>query len=217
MFGRRRRKQRLKKVTPGNGKPLKPYRVWQAFSRSVFFHDHTDENDSRTEYAVDVDYFDIDGKAALYANGIQTATAVLPAAFPTPVGVIEVETTTYGLKRMHLVREDGTEQQLRPHPKSPEGWRARFGRRHPRAAKVTAGTAIAVLLISLVLVLPQTLEMLTQVDWVAENIGTFTSPFSLPPWLNTTVLIAGVIAAFERALTLRNHWLIDMDTWLLGE
>jgi hypothetical protein len=34
----------------------------------------------------------------------------------------------------------------------------------------------------------------------------------LPAWANTTVTVAGVLAATERALTLRNHWLIDLDT-----
>ena len=43
-------------------------------------------------------------------------------------------------------------------------------------------------------------------------MGTFTSPIQLPAWLNTALLVAGIIAAFERALTLRNHWLIDADT-----
>lgn len=38
----------------------------------------------------------------------------------------------------------------------------------------------------------------------------------LPGWLNTIVALAGVAASLERAFTLRNHWLIDLDTWWLG-
>lgn len=36
---------------------------------------------------------------------------------------------------------------------------------------------------------------------------------SLPSWLNTTLTVAGVLASLERALTLRNHWLPDVDTF----
>lgn len=217
MFGRQRRQRRMKKVKAGDGRPLKRYRWWQVFSRTVFLLDHTDDDGATTQYAVDVDYFELEGKVALYKDGRQEATAVLPASFPTPIGAIDVETISFGLKRMHLVREDGSEQQLRPQAGTPEHWRARFGHRHPRAARVVAGLAIVILLGSLVVVLPQALEMLTQIDWIAENVGTFTSPISLPTWLNTTLLVAGIVAALERALTLRNHWLIDMDTWMFGD
>ena len=68
----------------------------------------------------------------------------------------------------------------------------------------------------LVLFVPQLLELVTQWDFVAERVGTFTSPISLPTWLNTTLFVAGIAASLERALTLRNHWLIDVDTWWLG-
>ena len=40
MFDRRSR--RLKKVKPGNGKPLKPYRGWQGLWRTLFLLDHID-------------------------------------------------------------------------------------------------------------------------------------------------------------------------------
>lgn len=57
---------------------------------------------------------------------------------------------------------------------------------------------------------------MSQLDWVAERFGTFTSPFALPAWANTGLLILGILAALERALTLRSHWLIDAETWWLG-
>jgi len=72
-----------------------------------------------------------------------------------------------------------------------------------------------VLLVGLVLLVPQLLELVTRIDAVAERVGVFTSPVSLPPWLNTTLTVAGVLASLERALTLRNHWLLDVDTlWI---
>ena len=72
--------------------------------------------------------------------------------------------------------------------------------------------AVMILLVGLVLMVPQVVELVTTVEVVAAQVGTFTSPIQLPVWLNTTLLVAGMIAAFERALTLRNHWLIDADT-----
>ena len=217
MFERSRRRSRLKKVKPGDGRPLKPYRPWHSLWRTLFLLDVEEPDGTPTRYAVDVDYFVFEDTVSLYRNGEQVAKADLPAALPTSAGVIEVETTMYGLRRMHLVREDGSEQQLRPHRGTPEEWRARMGRRFPRASRVIAGLAIAVLVVGLVLVVPQALERLSEIEWVADNIGTFHSPIELPGWLNATLVTAGVLAAFERALTLRNHWLIDADTWLLGD
>lgn len=229
-------RKRQATVKPGDGRALRPYRWWHVMWRTLFLVDlrlaltndgegeglsddgAPAQNDgARTQYAVDVDYLAFDDSAALYRDGKQVAKASLPASFPVPGGVIEVATTMYGLRRMHLVREDGSEQQLRPHRGTPEEWRARMGRRFPRTSGIVAGLAIAVLLVSLVLVVPQLLERISEIEWVAERVGTFTSPLSLPSWLNGSLVLAGVLAAFERALTLRSHWLIDADTLLLGD
>lgn len=175
-------------------------------------------------YAVDVRYLasELEGgkipegakhpPVALYRNGVQVLMANPPVAFAVPGGAIEVATSTYGLTRMHHVPDGGTPRTLRPHPRALEGLRARFGRRFPRASALIGAVAIIVLLVGLVLMLPQLAELITQIDVVAERVGTFTSPISLPVWANTTLLIAGVLAATERALTLRNHWLIDVET-----
>src|SRR5690606_20033261 len=120
-----------------------------------------------------------------------------------------------GLSRMHHVPAgDRPAQTLRPHPRSLEGLRARFGRRHPGASRLLGALAIVVLLIGVALMVPQAAELITSIPPVAERVGTFTSPIQLPTWLNITVTVAGVLAALERALTLRNHWLIDAEaTW----
>ena len=68
------------------------------------------------------------------------------------------------------------------------------------------------LLVGVVMMVPQAAELITQIEVVAENVGTFTSPISLPAWLNVSLVVAGILAATERALTLRNHWLIDAET-----
>lgn len=206
----------MRKVKPGDGRALRPYRVWQAFSRSTFFLELDAGNGEVREYAVDVHYFDLSWKAVLYLGGRQEAKATLPAVFAVPGGVIETNASSFGLKRMHVVFDDGHEQPLRPHRNSAEGWRARFDRRFPRASRVLGGAAIVVLLVSLALGLPQFVEWVSHLQVVAENVGTFTSPISLPGWSNSALLTAGILAGMERALTLRNHWLIDAETWWMG-
>ncbi|HIY24637.1 MAG TPA: hypothetical protein H9837_10105 [Candidatus Brachybacterium merdigallinarum] len=151
-------------------------------------------------------------QAALYRDGVQVARANFPAVFPVPDGAIEVATGTYGLTRMHLVPEQGPARALRPHPRTMEGRRSRFGQRHPALSRLLGVVAVLVLLISLAVTVPQIVEQVTTLEPVAERVGTFTSPISLPAWANTSLLVIGALAAFERALTLRNHWLIDADT-----
>ncbi|MCI2958426.1 hypothetical protein MN032_12050 [Agromyces atrinae] len=75
--------------------------------------------------------------------------------------------------------------------------------------EVETGTSVTILLVSLVLGVPQLLELVTSIDWVAENIGTFTSPIHLPSAVNVTLIVASIIASTERALRLRYHWLLD--------
>jgi hypothetical protein len=154
----------------------------------------------------------ITSPAALYRDGVQVHRSDLPATFPVPGGVVDVAISMYGLTRMHYVLDDGTERTLRPDRTSLEGLRARFGRRFPRTSSVIGAVAVVVLLVGLVVAAPLALEMVTRIDLVSERFGTFTSPIDLPAWANTTLLVAGVLAATERALTLRNHWLVDLDT-----
>jgi hypothetical protein len=231
MFNKGRRRHQLGKVRPGNGSRLAPFKVWQLFNRTVFFIELGDERtDDHGIYAVDVRYLaDEEEKptkdakanakalrknppAALYRDGIQVARSSLPATFAVPEGVIEVAVSMYGLSRMHFVPDSGEAQTLQPHKRSPEGLRARFGMRYPKASRLVGFAAIVILIVGLIVGIPAGLEMLTQIEPIAERFGTFTSPIALPVWLNTTLLIVGIAAAVERALTLRNNWLIDFDT-----
>lgn len=152
--------------------------------------------------------------SALYRDGVQIARSNLPAAFPVPGGVIEAARSSYGLTRMHYVPESGesAERMLRPHRRSPEGIRARIARRFPKLSRFVGGLAIVVLLIGLVTGIPQGIQMISEIPPIADRVGTFTSPFQFPEWLNVTLLVAGILAAIERALMLKNHWLIDLDT-----
>lgn len=163
-------------------------------------------------YTVEIDAGREDGHAALYADGRQRETAAMPAAFGVPGGVIEVDVSLYGVRRVHLRHEDGREQRLHPVPGTLEHRRGRLHRRHPLISRGIAGLAVAVLLLNLVLAVPQGLELITGLPRIAELFGTFTSPVALPAWLNTVLLLAGVAAAVERVLTLRSNRVIDFET-----
>jgi hypothetical protein len=217
-----RRRWQLGKVRPGDGSALAEYRLWQLFARSLFFLElAAPAGNNHHAYAVDVRYLadaktkkqhhDAIGKspAALYRDGVQVYRSNLPAAFPVPGGVIEVATSAFGLKRMHFVSEDGSEHTLRPHRRSQEGLRARFGQRFPRTSAVVGAVSLVILLTVLAGGLLHGIEALTRIPVVAGHIGTFTSPIRLPTWANITMTIAGVLSAVERALRLRYNRLID--------
>lgn len=217
VMGKRRRRQR--KITTGDGRPLKPFRLWHVIERSLFYLDLDEGQGSVRRYAVDVDHFGDgwDATAQLYRDGRQELRAPLPNAFTVPGGEIVVEATFYGLKKMQYEPHHGKPETLRPDRLSSEGLRARFGRRYPRLSRIIGWAAIAVLLASLVLAIPQLLQLISQVDIVSQYFGTFSSPFTLSAEANTALAVAGVLAATERALTLRNHWLIDLETGWFGD
>ncbi|MDO5504454.1 MAG: hypothetical protein Q4G67_14905, partial [Actinomycetia bacterium] len=180
------------------------------------------------EYAVDVDLLDFRERVHLYTDGVQSAVASAPAAFPVEGGTIEVELTMLGLRRVHFVPDAPadqvpaatvapTEQVLRPARGTAEHFRARLDRRFPTLSRIIGWLAVAVLLVGLFFVAPTALDLLTSIPWVANVIGTPTLPWSLPDGAAGPLAVAGVVAALERALTLRNHWLIDADTWWLGD
>lgn len=215
-FGRRERR-RKRRLEPGDGHPLKPFRFWNALTRTRFYAPLYRETNNRLVYAVEVDYFDGEMKADLYLNGRHHARATMPALFPVKGGDIEVALSSYGLKRMHYVPHSGGEHVLTPDGRSAEGLRARLARRTPRLSRAIGATAIVVLLCLLPLGLLQAADFISHTDIATQYIDPFTSPISLPGWANTATILLTIIAGIERALTLRNHWLIDMETgWFSG-
>ena len=225
MFDRRRRRRQAARARPGDASPLKDYRFWQLFHRTVFTVDLPGPSGDTDRYAVDVhhlaDELDRHGRTeepnqsppvSLYRNGIQTHRANPPVRFAVSGGSIEVARSVYGLKRMHYVPENGPAEALTPHPLSLEGWRSRFERRFPALSRAIGALAIVVLLAGLVVTVPFVIELITRIEVVADLVGTFNSPIDLPGWANTGLIVAGVLAAMERALTLRSHWFIDADT-----
>ncbi|RSN46132.1 hypothetical protein DMC64_15485 [Amycolatopsis sp. WAC 04197] len=216
-----KRQWQLGKVRPGDGSALPEYRLWQLFSRSVLFLDLVTPSGETQVYAVDVRHLaeaktrkqheDASGKspAALYRDGVQVHRSNLPTSFPVPGGVIEVATSAFGMKRIHFVADDGTESALRPHDRSQEGLRARFGRRFPRTSALVGVVSLLVLLAALVVSLMHGAEAVTRVPAVAEHVGRFVSPVDLPTWGTIVLTVAGVLSAVERATRLRFNRLLD--------
>ncbi|WP_265521168.1 hypothetical protein [Oerskovia flava] len=213
MFSNRRRRGAARRVKPGDGHPLPRYRWWQPFSRALF-HLRLAGADGRPEtWSVDVkvwgDGDDGEVRARLYRDGVHQATSKTPAAFPVTGGTVEVETSGYGLKRCHYVRDDGTVWQLAPDPASAEGRRARLEQNHPAASRAIGAVSVVILVVVLVLGVPQLVEEISNIPPVAENVGTFTAPIHLSATLNIALVVATILASTERALRLRYNWLLD--------
>lgn len=206
-FGRKKHK-----IQPGDGHALKPFRIWQGLARSLFYAPLETPEGKEQLYAVNVNYFDWEDKADLYLDGAHHAQSKLPAAFPVEGGTIEVASTTYGLKRMHYVDDAGKGRVLKPDPASAEGLRARLAARAPLVSKLIALTAVLILLTLLPFGLFQLAEIVTQTEWAQQYVDPFTSSIRLPGWATTPAFILSILAVTERALTLRNHWLIDLET-----
>ncbi|ANY06184.1 hypothetical protein [Pseudonocardia sp. HH130630-07] len=197
----------------GDGARLRPVRRRDALHRSLYSLTRADPDGTRRTYTVQVDLGREDGHAELYVDGRRAATAEMPASFPVPGGRIEVAISLYGVTRMHLVGPDGTQTRLTAERGTLEDLRHELHRRRPGLSRVIAGLAAVILAVNLVLAVPQALEILTtRVDRIGELVGTFTSPVLLPAWLNTTMLLAGVLAAVERALMLRRNRVLDAET-----
>ncbi|QUX26659.1 hypothetical protein KGD83_14730 [Nocardiopsis akebiae] len=215
MFEERRRRRAVRRVGPGNGRALKPFRWWQLTSRALFYLALGDADGRRTVYAVHVDhtqrFFSEDGKgrADLYLDGRHHAESRLPAVFPVRGGVIEVAATAFGLRRCHYVTDEGTEHRLVPDPRSGEGRRARLEREHPALSRWIGVLSLLLLVVPAVLLVPQLVEVAFELPPVAERFGTFTSPVDLPVWLNTALSLGAAAASTERALRLRYNWLLD--------
>ncbi len=212
MFRTYRRRWQRSRAKPGDGSRLPAYRSWQLFSRSLFSVELGDAT-GRHVFAVDVrhgrDSSSRKRPAALYRDGVQVQAANLPVAFPVPGGVIEVAVSLYGVKRMHLVHDDGREQVLRPDPRSAEGRRTRFDQRFPRTSAAIGAAGLVVLLVGLAVALSVAAEQITRVEVVAAHLGTFTSPVRLPDWAKFALAAAGVLAAIDRALRLKSTWMAD--------
>ncbi|AOS64557.1 hypothetical protein [Actinoalloteichus hymeniacidonis] len=197
-----------------DGRTLRPFRRREVLHRSVYSITHDGPNGLGHTWTVDIDMGQEDGgwDAELYLDGIWQAKREMPAEFAIPGGRIEVNAGMYGVTRVHLVRDSGVEQRMKPARGTAEDLRFRLQRRNPTVSRWIGGAAIVVLLVNLVLVVPRAIELITSVPRIAELVGTFESPIVLPDWLSVGLLVAGILAAVERTLTLRHNAIIDAET-----
>ncbi|MFF2729757.1 hypothetical protein ACFVS9_17905 [Streptomyces sp. NPDC058008] len=213
MFEEMRSRRAARRITPGDGSPLKRFRWWQLPYRSLFFLRLPDGGGGQAVYAVDVkrgqDQTSAKAKADLYLDGTHHARSRLPAAFPVPGGTVEVRLSNFGLRRCHYVTAEGTEHLLVPDGGSAEGRRARLDRAHPALSRGIGALSLAVLLVALVLLATQLAEQLTGVPVVAERLGAFTAPVRLPAAGNLALTLVTLAAGTERALRLRYSRLLD--------
>ncbi len=202
----------MKRVKPGDGGALQPFRWWQLFSRSLFHLPLADGPAGPEVWSIDVRHGgDSNGVviAQLYRNGRNEARSKVPARFPVTGGVIEVAASAYGLKRCRYVSVDGTQRQLDPDPRSAEGRRAALDRTHPVISRAIGAVSLAVVIVAFVLGVPQIVDQITHIPAVAERVGTFVSPVRLPEWANYGLLVGTVVASTERALRLRYNAILD--------
>lgn len=205
---------RNRRVHPGSGEPLRRYRWWQMFSRSLRSIELAAEEGGRAIYTVEVrhggDMTDGEVRARLYVDGALQSYAKMPTRFAVSGGHIEVAITGFGLRRCHYVRTDGTEQQLSPDPRSAEGRRARLHQRHPGTSYVIGLISIALVVVGLCVEVPQIIEALSRIPLIADSIGTFTSPVQLPLHINVLIGLAAVLGSTERALRMRSSWIDEL-------
>ena len=221
MFGFTRKSKRLrkmKKVKKGDGHLLKTYRLWNIFTHSLFHIQIKNDTTGEIEnYAIRSRYFVEEPSVDLYREGRHVAFSKLPAAFPVDHGVIEITTSSSGINGIHYMSDLDDTFSIYPEKRSIRGLRLWVHRRFPSISVCIGGMAIVTLLISIALSLPQLIETISDIPWVAENIGTFESPIILSVWHYFGIGIAAALAGTERALMLRNHWLIDIETRNWGD
>ncbi|MBY4130140.1 hypothetical protein HQO83_17230 [Rhodococcus fascians] len=159
---------------------------------------------------VDIDL--VAGNASLYLDGRHERTSRMPVRFAVGSDCIEVVAGRYGMRKIHWIGADGSQRRLEPVQGTPEFWRARLARRHPRISRALSLCAVIVLTVNLVLLAPQALELITELPLWSDRYAPLHSPLDLPAWTNSALTVTAGLAAIERALTFRHHRLLDVDT-----
>jgi hypothetical protein len=201
-----------KRVKPGDGRALKPFRWWQMTRRSVMSI-ALPVGGREVVHTIDVKHGgDAESgvvRAGLYLDGQLQAQSRVPARFPVAQGHIEVRTSEVGLRRCHFVAHDGTEQRLEPDPRSAEGRRMRFAREHPVASGLIGAISVFMLVTGIGLNMLEVAGSVSEIPIIAGTFGSIESPLHFPVWLNLALGFGAVVGAIERAMQMRYHWLLD--------
>ena len=103
---------RNRRVRVGSGEPLRRYRWWQMFGRSLRSITLRSAAGTTSTYTVDVrhagDMTDGEIRARLYVDGALQSYAKMPTRFAVPGGHIEVAITGFGLKLLGGQRNSST-------------------------------------------------------------------------------------------------------------
>lgn len=213
----RKRLKKLKKVKEGDGHRLKPYRLWNMFTHSLFHMTIKNPDGETTHYALKSKYFTEEPRVDLYREGRHIAYSKLPAVLPVERGIMEVTTSSTGINGIHYRTDHEDIFTVYPDKRSIRGFRWWVHQRLPRLSTWIGWVAIVTLLSSLSIGSIQLMDTLSNIPWVSEQIGTFNTPISLSASSNVTIGVAAVLAGTERTLMLRNHWLVDIETVNWGE
>ncbi|MFB9687329.1 hypothetical protein [Amycolatopsis plumensis] len=108
MFETARRRQAIRRVKPGNGRPLQRFRWWHLpMGRGLFYLRPSPAARRTATYAVDVRRWGGEPLAHLYLNDRHQAQSRIPTVFSVKNGVIEVAMSRFGIKRCHFVTAGG--------------------------------------------------------------------------------------------------------------
>lgn len=187
--------------TAGDGSPLEPVTGWQILWRTVMGTEH-----AGSQWDIDVDLLDWSENVRLYRDGRQERVQRGTSTFDLEGGArIDVAWSALGLRRARLVLPDGTPRSLTPAAGTAERWRADLDRERPALSRTIGIVSWTILAIALLIQVPQLLATVSNLTGWYE----FASPVTVPGWLGAAFGIAGLLAALERALRLRHHWLLD--------
>ncbi len=185
----------------------RPNRLREVKWFDVFWRGLYEAQIGESIYTVEIDYFDIRERIALYRYGVLVDSQKSPAAFALPEGGrIEAAMALYGVKYARVVdggRSGGGEAQLAPALGSAEYLRMRFEHQHPVLSRSIAVLAWVILVVALVTQIPVTLNSFGY--WFGFTVPTF----ALPSWANTVLAVAGLFAALDRAFRMKHNPLLD--------
>lgn len=187
------------KVESGDGRPLEPVRGWEKLWRSSFGADI-----DGARYDIDLNFFDFDEKVRLFVGGRLSETRGAPAKFPIRDGSVSVAFGMYGVRRAQIERASGDVIRMEPNSGTLEHWRRETDRRYPVASGIVS------MLSWLVLVLGLLVGVTELLDLAGPHLGLEDgSPVTVPEPFNGVIGGLGIVAALDRALMLRHHWLLD--------
>lgn len=180
---------------------LRPIGPWDALWRGSFSVEH-----GGLEYVVDVDYFDLKERINLYQSGVRVEVHASPARFEIDAHTsIEAAMSLYGMKYVDLVTADGgVRRAFTPRAGTGEAWRARLARDHPVLSRWIGTASWSVLVFAAIAQLPVIYN-----STLAHFTGVLVPTFGFPEGVNAALGVAGILAALDRALSVKHSKWLD--------